>query len=102
MSKRPTQKAVAESEIDALTFEQALAELERLVERIEGGEQGLEQSVADYERGAILVKRCEAVLAQAEQRVRDVTKELADLKGKGRGDSEDDSDDGEGDASDEE
>lgn len=59
-----------------LTFEQAMSQLEDIIRKIESGEVGLEQSIAEYERGVALVKRCEAVLGQAEQRVKEVGKEL--------------------------
>jgi exodeoxyribonuclease VII small subunit len=76
-----------------LTFEQAMSQLEEIIRRIESGEVGLEQSIAEYERGVALVKRCEAVLGQAEQRVKEVGKELLASRGRaesaGRADSAD-------------
>jgi exodeoxyribonuclease VII small subunit len=54
----------------SLTFESALAELEGIVGAMEGGELTLEQSLASYQRGAELLKFCQATLAQAQQRVR--------------------------------
>lgn len=55
--------------IDTLSFEEALAELEGIVRKLETGQGRLEEAVADYERGAALRKRCEALLADAEQKV---------------------------------
>jgi exodeoxyribonuclease VII small subunit len=55
--------------IDALSFEDALAELERIVRGLEGGQQKLEDAIACYERGAALRRHCEAKLAEAEARV---------------------------------
>lgn len=55
--------------IDTLSFEEALAELEGIVKKLETGQGRLEEAVADYERGAALRKRCEALLADAEQKV---------------------------------
>ena len=55
--------------IDTLSFEEALAELEGIVKKLETGQGRLEEAVADYERGAALRKRCEALLAEAEQKV---------------------------------
>jgi len=52
---------------DALSFEQAMAELESLVERLESGEQGLEQDLADFQRGIALARQCEGQLKEAEQ-----------------------------------
>lgn len=50
-------------------FESALGELETLVAKLEGGEQSLEQSLEDFERGVALFRRCETSLKHAELRV---------------------------------
>ena len=60
---------MSESLLDTLTFEQALAEIERLVRELEEGQTGLEESLARYERGVGLLKRCYSQLQQAEQRI---------------------------------
>ena len=52
------------------TFESALAELEKIVTRMEGGQLSLEQSLAAYKRGAELLKFCQAQLADAQQQVK--------------------------------
>lgn len=52
------------------TFESALAELENIVTRMEGGQLPLEQSLAAYKRGVELLKFCQAQLADAQQQVR--------------------------------
>lgn len=57
------------SEIAAMSFEDALAELERIVKGLEGGQQKLEDAIGAYERGALLRRHCEAKLAEAEARV---------------------------------
>jgi exodeoxyribonuclease VII small subunit len=49
--------------------------LEQIIERIEGGETGLEQSIAEYEKGMALIKRCREVLLRAEQKVEELGKE---------------------------
>lgn len=51
-------------------FEQSLDELEQLVEKMEHGEMSLEDSLAAYERGVGLYRRCQGALEQAELRVR--------------------------------
>ena len=56
-------------DITGLSFEDALAELERIVRGLEGGQQKLEDAIACYERGAALRRHCEAKLAEAEARV---------------------------------
>ncbi len=58
---------------DGLTYEQAIAELEGIIDRIESGEIGLEESVKAYERGVALQNHCKAILARAEQRVSELT-----------------------------
>ena len=52
-----------------LTFEQALLELQSVVERLEAGNVALEDSLALYERGMELVALCNTKLDGAEQRV---------------------------------
>lgn len=51
-------------------FEQSLDELEQLVQKMEHGEMSLEDSLAAYERGVGLYRRCQGALEQAELRVR--------------------------------
>jgi len=55
--------------VDAPTFEKALEELEALVARMEDGKLPLEESLAAYQRGAELIKLCEAKLADAQARI---------------------------------
>ncbi len=56
-------------DISSLSFEDALAELERIVKGLEGGQQKLEDAISAYERGAVLRQHCEAKLTEAEARV---------------------------------
>ena len=58
-----------EDEIAALSFEQALAELERIVAELEAGKTDLEQSIDAYARGSLLKAHCEAKLKEAQLRV---------------------------------
>jgi exodeoxyribonuclease VII small subunit len=60
---------VPPSVVEALSFEKALEELEALVARMEDGKLPLEESLAAYQRGAELVRFCEARLADAQARV---------------------------------
>jgi exodeoxyribonuclease VII small subunit len=60
-------------EIADLTFEQALQELEQIVQRLEAGRVELEESVAIYGRGEALKAHCEALLKRAEQRIEKIT-----------------------------
>ena len=50
-------------------FEKSLKELETIVERMEKGEQTLEASLKDFERGNVLAAACRASLEEAEQRI---------------------------------
>jgi len=52
-----------------LDFEQSLTALQNLVERLEGGELTLEDSLTAFEQGIRLTRDCQAALAQAEQKV---------------------------------
>ena len=56
-------------DIAAMSFEDALAELETIVRGLEAGKQTLEQAITCYERGDALRKHCEAKLAHADARV---------------------------------
>ncbi len=60
----------------APSFEQALEELETIVERMEDGSLSLDQSLAAYKRGAELVKICETALERAREQVRVLDGEL--------------------------
>ncbi len=61
------------SEIEKLSFEDAMRELEATVSKLETGEATLEESIALYERGAKLRAHCEARLRAAEERVEKIT-----------------------------
>jgi exodeoxyribonuclease VII small subunit len=50
-------------------FEQALAELEELVAKLESGDLSLDQSLAHFKRGVELTRHCQAILDQAQQTV---------------------------------
>jgi exodeoxyribonuclease VII small subunit len=54
---------------EKLTFEQALEKLEKIVEQIESGKIGLEESIARYEEGTKLVKQCREILDAAEKKI---------------------------------
>ncbi len=56
--------------IESLSFDDALAELQRTVAELEAGGQALERSIALYERGVALHERCAALLGDAELRVK--------------------------------
>ncbi|HEB95466.1 MAG TPA: exodeoxyribonuclease VII small subunit [Sedimenticola thiotaurini] len=60
---------MAKKESDTLSFEQALSELESLVETLERGELSLEDSLKTFERGIELTRTCQQALKEAEQKV---------------------------------
>jgi exodeoxyribonuclease VII small subunit len=63
---------------DGPSFEEALEQLESIIDQIESGEIGLEQSIEAYEKGVELIKRCRGVLERAEQRIEELN--LSDLR----------------------
>ena len=69
-------------DVRKLSFERALEELETIVKRLEEGKVPLEESVAIYERGESLKRRCEELLRQAEARVEKIS---LDATGKPKG-----------------
>lgn len=64
---------MTEQPVEKMSFEEALKELETVVGQLERGEVALEESIALYERGAALKVRCEAKLAEAEEKVAKIT-----------------------------
>ena len=56
-------------DIAAMSFEDALAELEQIVRRLEAGQVKLDEAILSYERGAQLKRHCERKLNEAQQRV---------------------------------
>jgi exodeoxyribonuclease VII small subunit len=65
MARKPSEAASP-----VVDFEASLDQLEQLVDKMEHGEMSLEESLAAYERGVGLYRRCQAALEQAELRVR--------------------------------
>ncbi len=64
-----TAEAGLPADIAALSFEQALAELDQIVQRLEGGRVALEESIDIYTRGVLLKRHCEAKLQSAQERI---------------------------------
>ncbi|WP_371055295.1 MULTISPECIES: exodeoxyribonuclease VII small subunit [unclassified Rhodosalinus] len=61
-----------ETPVEKMSFEEAMAELEKLVTQLERGDVALEQSIRLYERGAALKARCEQKLREAEDKVEQI------------------------------
>jgi exodeoxyribonuclease VII small subunit len=66
---KPESPEALREQIRALSFEEAMRQLEAIVDRIESGEAGLEESLKEYERGVLLREHCREILARTEQRV---------------------------------
>ncbi|WP_420328091.1 exodeoxyribonuclease VII small subunit [Mameliella sp.] len=64
---------MSETPVEEMSFEQAMAELEKVVGLLERGDVALEDSISLYERGAKLKKRCEDKLKEAEEKVAAIT-----------------------------
>ena len=64
---------MSDTPVSEMSFEEAMKELEQVVNQLERGDVALDQSIALYERGAELKKRCEAKLKEAEEKVAAIT-----------------------------
>ena len=73
MAKTSTKKA--EKPIEELTYEEALAELEQIVESLEGEQNPLDEAMKVYERGQALAKRCGVLLESAQLKVQQLSGE---------------------------
>ena len=69
---------MSKADNDDISFEPALSELEALIERMESGELSLEESLASFEQGIALTRRCQQALEQAEQKVKILTSNTPD------------------------
>jgi exodeoxyribonuclease VII small subunit len=63
---------VLPDDIATLSFEDALAELEQIVTRLEAGKSKLDDAISAYERGALLKRHCEAKLREAQMKVEQI------------------------------
>lgn len=90
MTKRKDSKSAPA--IDKLPFEDSIDRLEDLIEKIESGEVGLEETLQHYEQGTALIKHCHTILAAAEKRIAELKiSESGDLLSEA--DDEEDADD---------
>ncbi len=85
-----TQSDSPQSEQAKPTFEQALAQLEGIVEKIESGQVPLEQAIEMYAQGTRLVQQCRVILDAAEKKIQLLSK-TADGSLTAGGELEDDS-----------
>jgi exodeoxyribonuclease VII small subunit len=68
-----TKAAAASPDLSALSFEEALSELEKIVRNLEDGKIKLDEAVTAYERGAALKRHCEKKLKEASLKVEKIT-----------------------------
>jgi exodeoxyribonuclease VII small subunit len=66
------------TDIDKLSFEEAIKELTDIVGKIEQGQIPLQDSLEQYEKGMALIKQCRTILQKAEERIEKITKEQED------------------------
>jgi len=66
-------------DVKSLSFEEAMGQLEKIVDALDSGDVSLEKSIDIYEQGAALQRHCEDKLKQAEMRVQKI---VADSTGK--------------------
>lgn len=64
---------VKTQDIIGLSFEDALAELEKIVATLEGGKGKLEEAILAYERGSLLKAHCEKKLKEAQAKVQKIS-----------------------------
>lgn len=60
---------MADPDVETLSYERALEELDQIIERLERGAVPLDDAIAAYERGALLAGRCAALLDRTEQKI---------------------------------
>ena len=65
--------AEGSSPVESLSYEQAMAEMEGIIQKMESEQLTLEEALALFERGQALAKRCADLLTQAELKVRQLT-----------------------------
>lgn len=64
---------MSDAPVAEMSFEQAMAELETVVSKLESSQVALDESIKLYERGAELNKHCETKLKEAEEKVAQIT-----------------------------
>ena len=69
VAKEPAKEPTVPKDIASLSFEDALKELEGIVQQLERGQVKLDEAITAYERGALLKRHCEQKLAEAKMKV---------------------------------
>ncbi|MGE4197715.1 MAG: exodeoxyribonuclease VII small subunit [Phycisphaerales bacterium] len=83
MTKPATNNPNPPDDAPSASFEESIEEVERIIDRIERGEVGLEESLREYERGVELLRRCRGVLRNAELKVEELTARMQAEGGNG-------------------
>jgi exodeoxyribonuclease VII small subunit len=65
----------ASKTIAHMSFEEALIELEQIVNKIDSGQETLANSIANFERGIVLKQHCETLLQQAKLKIEQITQQ---------------------------
>jgi exodeoxyribonuclease VII small subunit len=74
-------RTAAPKPVDQLSYEAAFLELQTIIEALEGEQGSLDEATSLYERGQLLVKRCQELLDQAELKVKQLSgTDLADFE----------------------
>lgn len=79
-------------------LEKSMTEITQLIEKMEHGELTLDQSLGHFERGITLVKHCQKILVDAEQKVQILIQHNKQDTLENYGENEDDDDENDGDA----
>jgi len=69
----PEPTAIPHADIAAMSFEDALSELEKIVRQIEDGRGKLDEAITAYERGVALKRHCESKLKEAQVKIEQIT-----------------------------
>lgn len=84
--KQPASRTPAPVPPEEMGYEDAVAELESIIERIDSGDVGLDASLDAYRRGAALVRRCREILDSAQQEIERISAaDLGSRQGEGPG-----------------
>lgn len=81
MARDSTAKDKGSVDVAALSFEDALAELEAIVQRLERGEGKLDEAIDAYERGVALKRHCERKLSEAQAKIEKIVLEPGGVVG---------------------
>ena len=73
-----TEAMARKNQVPPKNFEEALAELQRILAEIESGKISLEESLEKYERGQFLIQHCRGILGQAEKQIEELTNSPAE------------------------